>query len=206
MNEDLKIYYNDAFMLISSNRAQMNKNFTTIIEDEKETDNFLNNPAFLFDGTTNRNIFILSATPGKILSRLCEKTKLIIAGGGIVFNEKHELLMIFRRGKWDLAKGKIEEGEQIKQGAIREVEEETGVIIESAEPEPILTYHAYKLKGKDSLKETHWYKMQAKRGQNKLIPQVEEDIEEVRWVAKSDLKNYQQGSHLLIWDLISALQ
>ncbi len=206
MNEDLKIYYNDAFMLISNNRAQMNKNFTTILEDEKETGKFLENASFLFDGKTNRNIFILSATPDKILRKLREQTKLILAGGGIVFNENKELLMIHRRGKWDLAKGKIEPEEKIIEGAIREVEEETGVLIETAEPTPILTYHAYKLKGKDSLKETSWYKMKAKPGQNKLVPQVEEDIDEVRWVKKGDIKNYQQGSHLLIWDLISGLQ
>ncbi len=206
MNEDLKIYYNDAFMLISNNRAQMNKNFTTILEDEKETGKFLENASFLFDGKTNRNIFILSATPDKILRKLREQTKLILAGGGIVFNENNELLMIHRRGKWDLAKGKIEPDEKIIEGAIREVEEETGVLIDSAEPTPTLTYHAYKLKGKDSLKETSWYRMKAKPGQNKLVPQVEEDIDEVRWVKKEDIKSYQRDSHLLIWDLISGLQ
>ena len=39
---------------------------------------------------------------------------IIIAGGGIVTNELGELLMIFRRGKWDLPKGKLDKGESIE--------------------------------------------------------------------------------------------
>ena len=37
--------------------------------------------------------------------------KVIIAAGGIVTNPDNEVLFIFRRGKWDLAKGKLDEGE-----------------------------------------------------------------------------------------------
>ena len=53
--------------------------------------------------------------------------KKIIAGGGLVLNEKNELLMIFRRGKWDLPKGKLDDDESIEQCAMREVKEETGI-------------------------------------------------------------------------------
>lgn len=203
---DLKIYYNDSFLLATSNRQQMNKNFATILEGKKEIENFLHNCSFLFDGKTNRNILMLTAEPVYVLEQLQEQTQVILAGGGIVFNEHDELLMIFRRGKWDLAKGKIEKGEKIIKGAEREVEEETGVLIAGVEPNPIITYHAYKLKGKNSLKETSWFNMTAKPGQTKLVPQVEEDIDDVRWVKRSDIKTYKQGCHLLIWDLISQLQ
>ena len=41
--------------------------------------------------------------------------KKIIAAGGLVFNDNNELLMIFRRGKWDLPKGKLDEYETIEQ-------------------------------------------------------------------------------------------
>ena len=51
----------------------------------------------------------------------------IHAAGGIVRNEKDEILLIFRLGKWDFPKGKVEEGEQFDQTAVREVEEETGL-------------------------------------------------------------------------------
>ena len=53
--------------------------------------------------------------------------KQIIAAGGLVTNPHHEILWIFRRGFWDLPKGKLEEGETIQTCALREVQEETGI-------------------------------------------------------------------------------
>jgi 8-oxo-dGTP pyrophosphatase MutT (NUDIX family) len=66
------------------------------------------------------------------------------AGGGLVYNTKGEILFIFRNGKWDLPKGGIEKNEKIKQTAVREVEEETGVTgLEVVEKLP-KTYHVFK--------------------------------------------------------------
>ncbi len=191
-------------MLITSERTQSNKNFTKVITDEKETKAFFSNSLQLFDGTTNENILIVNNNPGEVLCNFMEQVNIVIAGGGIVFNEKDELLMIFRRGKWDLPKGKIELSEKISDGAVREVEEETGAKIGRVNMQAIITYHAYRLKGKDCLKETSWFEMSALPGQKNLTPQTEEDIEEVRWVKKSDLKKYKEESYLLIWDLISS--
>lgn len=206
MAGDYKIYYNDSFVLVTSNRAQINKNFATIVIGDIETEKFFATTNILFDGVTNEPILVITDNPEKAVKQLSERVKLILAGGGIVFNEKDELLMIHRRGKWDLAKGKIEKGEDIKDGAIREVEEETGVLVDSCENMPLHTYHAYTLKGKQALKQTSWYRMKAKPGQVYLVPQTEEDIDQVRWVPKQDLKGYESGCYLLIWDLISTLQ
>lgn len=203
---DYKIYYNDSRIVLTSDSAQMNKNFAKVFTNEKETTEFFNNPAPLFDGITNIDILAICNQPEELLTRLMKSLNLVVAGGGIVWNENNELLMIYRRGKWDLAKGKIELYESIIDGALREVEEETGVKIESIISEPVHTYHAYKLKGKNSLKETSWYEMKAKPGQNMLVPQVEEDIDEVRWVKRTALKNYEHGCYPLIWDLISGFQ
>ena len=52
---------------------------------------------------------------------------LVQAAGGLVINEKGEALMIFRRGKWDLPKGKLDKGESLEDCAIREVREETNL-------------------------------------------------------------------------------
>ena len=51
--------------------------------------------------------------------------KIIEAAGGVVFNEKNEILMIYRLKTWDLPKGKIEKGETPADAAFREVCEET---------------------------------------------------------------------------------
>lgn len=114
---------------------------------------------------------------------------LIQAGGGVVKNKKGAILMIFRRGKWDLPKGKLDEGETIEECAKREVQEETGLQeIEIIKPLTI-TYHTYTQFGKHILKESHWYAMKT-TGDEKLTPQTEEDITEITWATKEDLKKY----------------
>ena len=206
MPGNFKIYYNDSFVEVTTDRSQMNKNFATIFRDEREIEKFFSSSETFFDGKTNRQVLAITTNTSKVMRNFKGQVKMVIAGGGIVFNEKDELLMIHRRGKWDLPKGKIEGEEKIADGAVREVEEETGVLIESVSEKAIHTFHAYRLKGKNSLKETSWYVMKAKPGQPKPVPQVEEDIDEVRWVKKSDLNDYQSECYLLIWDLISKYQ
>ena len=198
-----KIYYNNSFVLISGDRTQINKNFTRILTEEKDIKNFLADPSILYNKETTGNIFLACCKPGETMCQILDGLEIVIAGGGIVTNENDELLLIFRRGKWDMAKGKIELNERIIDGALREVEEETGVKIESVEERPCTTYHAYKMKGRNCLKETSWFKMRAKPGQTKLTPQTEEDIEEVRWVKKSDLIQYRDISYPLVWDLLA---
>lgn len=116
-----------------------------------------------------------------------KKFSLVQAAGGVVQNEKHEILMIYRRGKWDLPKGKLDKGETLPACAVREVEEETGLKEIRLLSPLLVTYHTYHEGTKFILKESHWYSMQVK-GKQKLIPQVEEDIHEIKWVDPKDTK------------------
>ena len=110
--------------------------------------------------------------------------KLIIeAAGGMVFNPKGELLMMLRRGQWDMPKGKLDEGETIEACAVREVEEETGVSNLRLNGKLQTTYHTYSFQGRTVLKPSHWFKMEC-TGTEDLVPQTEEDITELRWVDK----------------------
>ncbi len=192
-------------MLISSDREQINKNFAKVFQHPVDTENFLRHPAVLYDGITDINILVLTENPSATLGKLLESVEIIMAGGGIVSNEKDELLLIFRRGHWDLPKGKIELRESMLEGAVREVTEETGVTIAETNPAPLSTYHAYKLKGRDIIKQTDWFYMKAHPGQYKLTPQTEEDIDEVKWVSKRDLPTYREGCYPLIWSLLQPL-
>lgn len=115
------------------------------------------------------------------------KFDILIAAGGIVTNEKKELLFQLRRGKWDLPKGKLDSGESIEECAIRETEEETGLKHVKIGKHIIDTYHSYDESGKHILKETHWFHLSVK-GRQQLTPQLEEQITELRWVAPSKLK------------------
>ena len=112
----------------------------------------------------------------------------IIAAGGLITNEAGQLLLIFRRGFWDLPKGKLDEGETIEECALREVAEETGLKDVQLGEKIGVTYHEYydKWMKKDVEKQTHWYAMKASEGQ-RLIPQTEEDIEEIIWADKAQI-------------------
>lgn len=111
---------------------------------------------------------------------------IIEAAGGLVLNKQKEILMIYRLGKWDLPKGKIEKGEKKKDAAIREVEEECGIDQLEIIHKLNTTYHCYFLKKKRVLKKSYWYLMQTTY-QDELTPQLEENITEVRWVNKNEI-------------------
>lgn len=131
--------------------------------------------------------------------------QIIVTAGGAVVNEKNELLMIFRRGKWDLPKGKLDIGETLEECAVREVTEETGVQEILLGEEITITYHTYTEFGKHILKESHWYKMTCKNDQN-LVPQTEEDITEIKWVNKSQLSKYTANTYQTIIEVLSSLK
>jgi 8-oxo-dGTP pyrophosphatase MutT (NUDIX family) len=132
--------------------------------------------------------------------------KKIIAAGGLVFNDNNELLMIFRRGKWDLPKGKLDEGETIEDCAVREVKEETGLENVSMGNFAGITFHEYfePRINDDVLKESHWYKMHAP-GDQPLVPQTEEDIEMIEWVDAKHISEKLQNSYANIIEIIEKL-
>lgn len=115
----------------------------------------------------------------------------ITAAGGIVINPNKEILWIYRRGFWDLPKGKLDPNETIEACAVREVMEETGMH-DLVLGELILTtkhqYYDDYLKTEVE-KTTYWYKMSTGTLQDG-IPQTEEDIEAIAWVKKDALEPY----------------
>ena len=133
----------------------------------------------------------------------CANYVLIEAAGGLVYNDRNQLLMIFRHGKWDLPKGKLEVGENIEQCAIREVEEECGVsglIITKQLQE---TYHTYEINEQKILKRTYWFEMESSF-KGDLEPQTEEGITKVVWVDKQDIAEKLENSYGNIIELLQA--
>jgi 8-oxo-dGTP pyrophosphatase MutT (NUDIX family) len=128
----------------------------------------------------------------------------IIAAGGLVLNEAGELLMIFRRGKWDLPKGKLDKGESIEHCALREVMEETGLERVGLAGLISIGYHEYhdQYLEEDVIKETHWYLMKAP-GDQQLVPQVSEDIVEIKWAKGNELRSLLENSFPNIIDVIN---
>ena len=130
-----------------------------------------------------------------------KKFTVVLAAGGVVLDQHRNVLFIFRKGKWDLPKGKLDDKESLETCALREVKEETGLkevrLVESL----ATTHHVYDESGKHILKETHWYLMNAD-GKQPLQPQVEEQIQEIKWVKPASLKDYLNNTFSLIKDVL----
>jgi 8-oxo-dGTP pyrophosphatase MutT (NUDIX family) len=138
-----------------------------------------------------------------MLKAFKKKLVLILAAGGFVHTKDDHVLMIFRRGKWDLPKGKLDPGEELEACALREVQEETGINkIKSGGP-LCTTYHTYHQFGKHILKESHWFVMKAEK-QEHFLPQLDEDIEKCEWVSIDKLAPYLENTHASIIDVVQA--
>ncbi len=130
-----------------------------------------------------------------------KKFNFIQAAGGLVLNEMKEILLIFRRGKWDLPKGKLDKAEKLEECAVREVEEETGLTKVKLVSPLTITYHTYHEGARFNLKESHWYNMKV-NGDQKLIPQTSEDIHEIKWVGENELTPYLNNSFPSVIDVL----
>lgn len=125
----------------------------------------------------------------------------IEAAGGIVQNDDKELLFIFRRGKWDLPKGKMEKNEKPEICAAREIEEETAVKKLKLKRKIDDTYHIYDEFGKHLLKISHWYYFTCPANQH-TAPQAIEDITEVKWFKTKDIKTPTTNTYATIKDIL----
>lgn len=130
--------------------------------------------------------------------------KQITAAGGLVFNPQNRLLMIYRRGVWDLPKGKLDEGETIEECAVREVEEETGLKNIRLGKLIGITHHEYfdTWSNSDVIKETHWFEMHVTDKQQ-LVPQIEEDITQIEWISAATAAEYLQNSYKNIIEIVN---
>lgn len=161
-----------------------------MILTNEQPDNTMGNVFALEDNAINYAITSLSKKlldsayifePGDdILEKFASKIPMVVAAGGLVKNKKGKVLFIFREGKWDLPKGKLDKGESMEAAAIREVEEETGVNGLRVERYLQTTYHIFKRNGRYKLKKVYWFEMlTAYNGE--LVAQAEEGITKVKW-------------------------
>lgn len=127
--------------------------------------------------------------------------KFIEAAGGIIHNHDGNFLFIYRLGKWDLPKGKLDKGELPLDAAIREVQEEVDLAGMQIKRKLPSTFHTYLLKGKTVLKETHWYEMQY-LGDSLGKPQTSENIERLEWRNRENIEDILQNTYPSIIPII----
>ncbi|WP_462248230.1 NUDIX hydrolase [Ekhidna sp.] len=204
----MKIFINDIpVYILSEKKVNMNRayglivrEFETIVPEVLVDDVLIMNASFeqvdsLLKLMTDKklkkvhSIFISSREKRKLIDYLKSKFKVIEAAGGIV-EKNGKLLLIYRRKVWDIPKGKLDKGESIKECAMREVEEETGVKV-SIDQKIDAVWHTYVTKKKYVLKKTHWYAMNC-LDDGKMAPQEDEGIKKVEWM---DLDGVRKALH-----------
>jgi 8-oxo-dGTP pyrophosphatase MutT (NUDIX family) len=129
----------------------------------------------------------------------------IIAAGGLVTNPQGQILWIFRRGFWDLPKGKLDEGETIQTCAVREVEEETGIKNIRLHELLKFTNHTYfdTHLNQEVIKRTYWFHMTIPAAQIG-IPQISEDIEKIEWHSLATANHCLDQTYPTIIEVIEA--
>ena len=129
---------------------------------------------------------LIDKDENKLLKNFLKLLPNVVAGGGKVYNDKGEVLFIYRNDKWDLPKGGAQRRETIDQTAIREVEEETGVTGLIITKPLEMTYHIFKRNGRHKIKVTYWFEMKTNFS-GELVPQEKEGITKVEWLTKEQI-------------------
>lgn len=129
--------------------------------------------------------------PLRLLLILKHRMRWVRAAGCIIEDcTTGRYLLIRRNNRWDLPKGKVEQGETLFQAAVRESREETGLdIVASPAQVPLKTYHIYNLYGGWHLKQTSWYMGSCHHAADGK-PQLEEGITEVAWFAPDEWRRH----------------
>jgi 8-oxo-dGTP pyrophosphatase MutT (NUDIX family) len=205
-----KLFINNKVVYLCQNPAfvdnLMHEEF--IIEPYTNKADFASTLKIILSNVNKSNVILFNKNVEKILTEVISFFECIEAAGGVVQNRQGEILLIFRRGSWDLPKGKIEKNESLEQAAVREVEEETGLdhvkIIKAVTFRKLLnkaTYHSYMIKDTLAMKVSYWYEMKTDFTGN-LVPQEEEDIEIAKWVKKEDVPAYFDKMYPSIVDVL----
>ncbi|MFL2524497.1 MAG: NUDIX hydrolase [Candidatus Neomarinimicrobiota bacterium] len=125
------------------------------------------------------------------------------AGGIVLCNKK--LLFIYKRGMWDLPKGKIEFNHTTESTALREISEETGLkendltVINKL---PKTKYYK-KVNGEAFLKKNYWFIINYTGDPlTTLVPDQSEGITECKWVDLNNLDSIITNTHARISYLI----
>lgn len=204
MSQSYKVYINDKEIFFGNPESvvsKYNKDNTVSVLDKPSADSLRIAIAGFVADPHLQQLMIVSENPKEVFREFRKDYKEIRAAGGLVRDKDMRVLLIFRRGKWDLPKGKIDTDERKKHAALREVREETGLDQLFILSRIAKTYHIYTEKNDRILKKTYWYEMAA-INPGTLVPQTEEDITGIRWFEPDKLDEVFSNTFPLVADLL----
>ena len=113
------------------------------------------------------------------------------AAGGLVVRDDGRVAVIHRPryDDWSLPKGKLDAGEDFETGALREVEEETGIrgrIVEELAPTSYVDR-----KGRDKI--VRWYRMDVDGEPGEFSPN--DEVDELRWLTPAEARDLLSYEH-----------
>lgn len=203
MEPNISIYLNEHPLLLSADTTAIPAHLAGAKvydnPDKKKIESVLQK---LEDGKKESAVFVAPDVK-QLLKKVSLHFTILVAAGGLITNPAGEVLLMFRRGKWDLPKGKQDPGEDLETCALREVAEETGLHNISLDNKIIETFHYYPMKNKKVLKHTHWYRMHF-TGTELTIPQIEEDIQDLQWIKRENVDKYLKFSYENIREVFRA--
>lgn len=204
MAQEYKIFYNDRVVILTdkiTKSFEKNEGLFYKYQKKEELVELLNAFATF---SHHQIMYVFHSNTDELLDVAKTGFTIVEAAGGIVKRKDGKLLAIFRRGKWDLPKGKVEKGEFYKQTALREVQEECGLSNIEIGKRLTDTYHTYSENGKHILKRTIWYEMQL-TGNEEPVPQQEEGITGFMWFDYQSVSEIMKNTFESLKDTIIAM-
>ena len=182
-----KVFFNESLLTFSNQSNPEAKNI--LFHHETQFDEAFH----LLSSNSSKFVNIFSDDIDAVWASFLNYFKHIKAAGGIVRNPQDDILFIFRLGKWDLPKGKMEKGESREESAIREIEEECSITNLQLKRFLMPTFHIYYLR-EYVIKETYWFEV-FYDGVELPLPQTEEGIETVEWKKECEIPQLLENSY-----------
>jgi 8-oxo-dGTP pyrophosphatase MutT (NUDIX family) len=197
-----KVFFNDRTVLLTDDFLRNFQLKYGLFYKYRNVDDLRELIAFYRDLKRIDTLFIFHHDLDELQERFKSCFRVVQAAGGLVKDESGRYLVIRRKGKWDLPKGKVNPGEPIPEAALREVTEECGIRKIEIEAPLMTTWHCYWEHDEPILKRTSWFEMNGS-GKEIPVPQSDEDITEAKWIPASQLPEIARNTYMAIIDLLT---
>jgi 8-oxo-dGTP pyrophosphatase MutT (NUDIX family) len=201
MPQKYKVYINDKVIIFKKSKTYLRSTENQLVYYHPLLKNIKRIVRAFIRQEKAKYLLILTQDCNAAFCALKDDYRYIAAGGGLVKNKSGKLLFIFRNGKWDLPKGKMEDGESVQSTSLREVKEETGLSGLLLGPQIGRTYHIYFENGRRFLKQTEWFEMVLLKA-SKAKPQIEEGITAVGWFDNNEIDEILNNTYPSISEMI----